>query len=188
MGKIRIAALGDEEKEKQRQEKIRVRREQKKLREGLDVEKKENKAISKPSFDSAQDKPKTENRKPKIENRSPKTAGRSKRYQDILSLVDRNKLYPLSEALELVKKTSTTAFIASIDAHFNLSKKLNIKKAENLKFEKKAPLAHGRLGKVDQKSEDLKSAYEKMVKTIGPANITKITLASSMGPGIKVEI
>lgn len=50
----------------------------------------------------------------------------SKRYQEAKKLVDGNKKYPLEEAVELVKKTSTTKFDASVEAHFKLN--LNLKK------------------------------------------------------------
>lgn len=50
----------------------------------------------------------------------------SKRYQEALKLADKNKSYPLEEAIELVKKTSTTKFDASVEAHFRLN--LNLKK------------------------------------------------------------
>ncbi|MEK7167397.1 MAG: 50S ribosomal protein L1 [Patescibacteria group bacterium] len=50
----------------------------------------------------------------------------SKRYKEVKKLVDKNKKYPLEEALELVKKTSTTKFDSSVEVHFKLN--LNLKK------------------------------------------------------------
>lgn len=131
---------------------------------------------------------------------------RSHRYQELKALVDRNKLYELDEALSLVLKTSKTSFAGSIEAHINLrktAKELSLKtpkksKAQgadatvspslNISFEKKQAVAHTILGKTTAKVEDLKSQYEAIVKFINPVNITKITLSSSMGPGIKVKL
>ena len=45
---------------------------------------------------------------------------RSKRYQEITKLIDKNKTYSPEEAIELVKKTSTTSFDASIEVHCRL--------------------------------------------------------------------
>jgi large subunit ribosomal protein L1 len=45
---------------------------------------------------------------------------RSKRYQELKKLVDSKKLYAPSEAIELVKKTSTAKFDATIEIHMNL--------------------------------------------------------------------
>lgn len=45
---------------------------------------------------------------------------RSKKYQAAYKLIDRKKLYSLSEALNLAIKTSTTSFPATIEAHIRL--------------------------------------------------------------------
>ena len=47
---------------------------------------------------------------------------RSKKYREVSQLVDHSKLYSLQEACELVKKTSTTKFDASV----GISLKLNV--------------------------------------------------------------
>lgn len=137
---------------------------------------------------------------------------RSHRYQELKALVDRTKLYELNEALSLVLKTSKTSFTGSVEAHINLrktAKELSIKspKAKHAKktktadneskepkqelkisFEKKQAVAHAILGKTADKADVLKNQYEAIVKFINPVNITKITLSSSMGPGIKVKL
>lgn len=43
-----------------------------------------------------------------------------KKYRDALAKVDRNRFYSLSEALELVKSTSTTKFDSSVEVHLKL--------------------------------------------------------------------
>ena len=199
MGKIRIAALGDEKKQKQQKEKASVRREQKKARMGIPLPEKKPQAEKRVETAGAEPKPvkgaKKEVQAEKIEKKptsKKKTAlskhPHSKRYLETLSSVDRKKVYPQNEALELAKKTANIKFVATIEAHFNLNKKLSVKSSDSLKFEKKAPLAHGKLGKANQKSEELKLALEKMIKTIRVGNIAKLTLSSSMGPGIKTEV
>jgi large subunit ribosomal protein L1 len=47
-------------------------------------------------------------------------AKRGKKYQDAVKLIDSSKLYSIKEAVELVKKTSTTKFDATVDVSFNL--------------------------------------------------------------------
>lgn len=46
---------------------------------------------------------------------------RGKKYKQALELIEKNKIYKPLEACELVKKTSTTKFDASIDVSFNLN-------------------------------------------------------------------
>lgn len=46
---------------------------------------------------------------------------RGKRYLEAAKLVDRTKTYPLLEAVELVQKTSTVKFDASVEAAFRLN-------------------------------------------------------------------
>ncbi len=55
-----------------------------------------------------------------------------------------------------------------------------------LATEKKAPVVHIVLGKLDQKEEELIANVEQLVKTIGKEKIKRITLTSTMGPGVKV--
>lgn len=44
---------------------------------------------------------------------------RGKKYQKALGLVDRNRKYPLTEALDLIQKTSYTKFEGSVEMHIN---------------------------------------------------------------------
>ena len=53
---------------------------------------------------------------------------KSKKYVEAASLVEKNKLYTKEEAVELVKKTSTTKFDASVELALNLN--LDTKKAD----------------------------------------------------------
>ena len=47
-------------------------------------------------------------------------AGHGKRYQDAAKLVDRNRLYPIEEAVALARETSNLKFDASVEAHLRL--------------------------------------------------------------------
>ncbi len=48
-----------------------------------------------------------------------KAKPRSKKYQEIVKDLDRNKAYSLNEALELVKKLSYSKFESTLEAHIN---------------------------------------------------------------------
>jgi len=50
-----------------------------------------------------------------------KARKRSKRYIEAASLVDKTKLYPVADAVSLVKKTSLTKFDGSVELHINLN-------------------------------------------------------------------
>ncbi|MFA5029566.1 MAG: 50S ribosomal protein L1 [Patescibacteria group bacterium] len=53
---------------------------------------------------------------------------KSKRLKEVEKLIDFKKIYPLAEAIDLVKKTSTVKFDAGIEAHINLG--INTKKSD----------------------------------------------------------
>src|SRR6056297_376857 len=55
-------------------------------------------------------------------------AKKGKKYTDALKKVDREKFYPLQEAVEMVKSISFEKFDASVELAFNLN--LNPRKAE----------------------------------------------------------
>lgn len=61
----------------------------------------------------------------RAEKAANKKAAHSVKHQASVALVDKNKQYPLEEALDLVKKTSYTNFDGSVDVHvrFNIGKK-----------------------------------------------------------------
>ncbi len=54
----------------------------------------------------------------------------SKRVQAVLAKVDRNKAYPVSDALSLVKECATAKFDESIDVSVNLG--IDAKKSDQL--------------------------------------------------------
>lgn len=52
----------------------------------------------------------------------------SKRYQELAKLIDPKKLYPITEAIELVKKTGSAKFDSTIEMHMNLG--IDVKKGD----------------------------------------------------------
>jgi len=63
----------------------------------------------------------------KKKTRPPKK--RSNRYKELLNLFDKSKLYPVEEAVELIKKTANNSFDSTIEAHINLG--LSAEKSEH---------------------------------------------------------
>lgn len=57
-----------------------------------------------------------------------------------------------------------------------------------IKTEKKAPLVHLVLGKLDQPDKELIANLEAVIKTITPNKIKKITLKATMGPGVRLNL
>ena len=207
MGKIRVKTLGEDESEKEQKKRDVKRRASKRAKKQAEPEKK---AEQKPSEEKkSQKQTPAEVEKPKIKkakqlegtklppNRRPHV--RSKRYTKIYESVDRTKRYELSDAIKLVKDTSTIKFNGTIEAHFNLTKKpkdLNLKSSKNPKdpkfpnisYENKFPLAHAKVGSVKDADVDVKKQLDALIKKIGVKNITKLTLSSTMGPGVKVNV
>jgi large subunit ribosomal protein L1 len=57
-----------------------------------------------------------------------------------------------------------------------------------VKTEKKAPVVHLNLGKLDQPNKELVANLKALVKAIGRGRIKKMTVCATMGPGVKVKI
>ncbi|MBI3577433.1 50S ribosomal protein L1 [Candidatus Gottesmanbacteria bacterium] len=202
-----------------------------------------------------------------------KAKPKSKRYQEAAKLVDRNKQYALTDAIDLVKKTSLTKFDGTVELHINLNHEsigetkafrasvrlphatgktvrvaiaddellLKIEKGQldfdvlvappsmmpklakfakmlgpkglmpnpkngtvtdnpekrakelaggevNFKTDPDQPLLHLVVGKVSQPEKELAENIEAYLSAIGKPKILKVTLSSTMGPGIKVAL
>lgn len=59
--------------------------------------------------------------KKSVVKKNKKPRSRSKRYEDLRGKIDKSKEYDLSEAVEIIKKTSNTKFESSVEIHVNLN-------------------------------------------------------------------
>src|SRR3989344_1105912 len=197
MGKIRVKALGNEENEKEQRRKDAIRREKKK-------------ALSEGPIET--EKPVEEKKPAQKKGEKDIVQGRSSHYQELKKLVDPKKFYQLPEAITIVKSTSKAHFAESVEAHVNLkktakelglkgavkkkvsAKKKDTKEVEEPKetmkivYEKKFPIAHVLVGKTSETESELQEKITRLMKLIGTTNITKVTITSTMGPGVKVSI
>lgn len=134
MGKIRISTLGSED-EKAKKDKAKVRREEKKKRlthlsgmkggeklvdMGAITESTENELQKTQKISAFSDQDSTPSVIKKL-SKPPKSRGKA--YKEAQKLIDHQKLYPLNEAIGLVKKTTLAKFDASVDLHLNLTEK-----------------------------------------------------------------
>ena len=134
MGKIRVAKLGDESAEKEQKRRAEARRQTKQSKkvkvegvgmkggqrvaviEGTDINPEFKKLIDEvESGETVEESAKKQAKKVK------KVRVRSKRYVEKASLVEKNKQYPLSDAVSLVKRTSMTKFDGTVEIHINLN-------------------------------------------------------------------
>lgn len=132
MGKIRVAVLGSEEEgeQKRRAEARRQTKKSKKAKvEGVGLKGGERVAVVegediKPEYKKLVEEvegTEGQGEKPKKAKKQKKARVRGKKYQEAVALVDRSKLYPIPEAIELMKKTSFTKFDGTVELHINLS-------------------------------------------------------------------
>lgn len=123
MGKIRVKTIGVEDEEKKNQAQAKKRAEAKK------VEKEKVAEVSNAPYEVVSplrgipEVPKEEKteKKPMVKKQkggvSKKT--RSEKYKTVASLVDKNKTYSLSEALEILPKLGVTKFDETVELHIN---------------------------------------------------------------------
>lgn len=74
--------------------------------------------------------------------REKKKITHGKKYLEASKLVDKNKIYPLDEAIEICKKASTTKFVGSLELHLNLA--LDIKTEEKVRTTTTLPFGTGK--------------------------------------------
>lgn len=121
-------------------------------------------------------------KKVKISTPSVKTQGQT---TDSKPAIDRTKLYPPLEAIQIAQATATNKFDGKIEVHAVLTK---IGKFGEYKTERKAPLVHVVLGKQSEKPETLLAEFEKLVKAADPRQIKKLVVCATMGPGVKIDL
>lgn len=57
-----------------------------------------------------------------------------------------------------------------------------------IKSERKAPLIHVTIGKINQSEKELIANIEHLIKVVGPRQIKKMTISATMSPGVKVDL
>ncbi|MBI5449057.1 50S ribosomal protein L1 [Candidatus Gottesmanbacteria bacterium] len=286
MGKIRVAVLGDE-LEKEQKRRADARRQTKASKKakvaGVGLHGGQRIAVPdggdlKPEFKKIVEEVESGASSEAASKKTPKkrknpTRSRSKKYVEAASLVDKTKLYPLAEAISLVKKTSFTKFDGSVEMHINLNpsvmgdkkdfrgsvtlphgtgKEVRVAIADddiltkvesgkidfdilvahpsmmprlakvarilgprglmpnpktgtvspdpekrakelshgqvNFKTEPDQPIIHMSIGKVSFDEQKLMGNITAVLGAIDKNKVTRVTLASTMGPGIKVAI
>jgi ribosomal protein L1 len=266
MGKIRVKTLGDEEQEAKDKAEQERKRAEKKARE--EAEKNAPEANAQPSNEASSDE-NAEESKPKKEKKSKfaKSSSRSANYTAKVMEVDKAKSYPLSEALDLLKKVDMTKFDGTVELHINTNatgisgtmklphgtgKELRIAVANDeiigevekgkinfdiliaapsfmpklarvakilgprglmpnpkngtisdnpeeamkkfaggqigYKTESKNPIIHLSVGKMSFGNEKLSENIKTVISTIKRDRILKVTLKSTMSPGIRIQI
>lgn len=118
MGKIRVKALGDEEQEKKQQEEARKRAEAKKA-EKQNVASAEAGEIVESGSEKENEAVKEAVKKKPVLKDALKSASHSKKYREKAELVDKNKVYKLSEALEILPKVNLASFDETVELHMN---------------------------------------------------------------------
>ena len=124
---------------------------------------------------------------PKKKEKAGKTKVRSKKYQEVYALIDHTKKYDVSEAFELVKKTSLTKFDGNVEVHIRVLGKSG--KPETLRGLFKYPHSTGKSIKVVILDDKVAAEIEKTGKAEAdiylakPADMPKIAkLAKILGP------
>lgn len=141
MGKIKTVVMGDEVAEEAARKKAEAKREQKRAEKAATVAQKEARKTITPQIEEVSEEPKTapveetvSQEQPAEEVKEVKKAKKKvveskyrfptgKKYAEVKSLVDPKKVYSLSDAVTLVKKTSYSKFDGSVEVHLNVADK-----------------------------------------------------------------
>lgn len=128
MGKIRIKTLGEEERERKEKQKAKARAEAKKAQKNAEETamkpqqgaESAPKAQEKPAGEHAEVAPSEEKKQPaKKAKFDKKRQKHSAKYTTVAQLVDKNKLYNLDQALELLPKLKRAKFDETVELHIN---------------------------------------------------------------------
>ena len=127
------------------------------------------------------EKPKIEEKKEtkveKVEAKKAEKPGkvkpRSKKYQQVIKDLDRNKTYSILEAIELVKKLSYTKFTGTLEVHINTIQTGGKQVS---------------LGKLNQPTEELTANIKTLLQAVGKTKIKKVSLSPTMGPSVKLDL
>jgi len=104
---------------------------------------------------------------------------RSKRYKESVKLRDANKVYPLKEAITVLKKMSPTKFDSSVDLHFHLQ--VDTKKSDQM-VRGTVILPHG-TGKKVRVAVFCKGEHEKVARMANADFVGGIELIDKVAAG-----
>ncbi|MDD5568219.1 MAG: 50S ribosomal protein L1 [Candidatus Omnitrophica bacterium] len=104
---------------------------------------------------------------------------RSKRYQESVKLLDRDKIYQLKEAITVLKKMALTKFDSSVDLHFNLS--VDTKKSDQM-VRGTVILPHG-TGKKIRVAVFCKGEHEKIARSANADHVGGVELIDKVAAG-----
>ncbi|OGM87475.1 hypothetical protein A2614_02610 [Candidatus Woesebacteria bacterium RIFOXYD1_FULL_40_21] len=109
---------------------------------------------------------------------------RSKKYQESLAKVDKNKLYPIKDAVKLVKETSYSAFDGSVELHLvvkktgtsaSLTLPYSAGKTKKIEIANEETLKKLKAGKIDfdvlLATADMMPKLVPFAKTLGPKGL-----------------
>lgn len=145
--------MGDEKKEEKARKRAEARRQTKASKkqkvEGVGLKGGERTVLIegtdiKPEFkkliEEVESQHETGSKKVVKKKKPAKEKTRSRRYQEVVKLVDKTKLYPLTDAISLVKKTSLTKFDGTVELHVNLN---SLTLGDKTDFRTSVHLPHG---------------------------------------------
>lgn len=126
MGKIRVKAFGNEELEQQQKQEEQVRKESKKTAKAPGMKGGERVVSVGPTeeelaaLDTAEIKTEeTPKEEKKVKKNKEQKAFHSEKYEDLAKEVDKEKIYALKEALELLEKLQRKSFDETVELHIN---------------------------------------------------------------------
>ncbi len=201
MGKIRVATLGSEEEKEQRR-RAGARRQTKKSKkdkvEGVGLHGGERTVV----MEGAELKPEIKRLVEEVESgvqpavnsqqstklkKKKQAKPKSRRYQEAAKLVDRTKLYLVSSAIDLVKKTSLTRFDGTVELSVNLNAE-SLGENKALRGSARLPHSMGKTIRVAIADDELlgkieKGAIDFDILVAAPAMMPKLAkFAKILGP------
>lgn len=158
MGKVKTRLLGNEEVEKKQKEEQKKKSAEKKAA----VKKSATAEAARPAGGVSagkaveqKEKPVKKTKKEETTTPSPKLRrARGKKYQAAKALVDKNKLYPVAEAVSLLKKMALAAFDEAVELHLNVNE-------TGLKGEVELPHSTGKTVRIAVVSDEVLANIEK---------------------------
>jgi len=105
--------------------------------------------------------------------------GRSKRYKESEKQADKDKTYPLKEAVSILKKMAATKFDSSVDLHFNLN--VDSKKSDQM-VRGTVVLPHG-TGKKIRVAVFCKGEHERLAKDANADYVGGVELIDKVSGG-----